>query len=106
MTTNTGEDETRPADRAERFVDDAREVFAALSSETRLRIVLAIRGSSTGECVSDVAATLEVNQSTVSQGLSQLYRAGLVTRRREGRKRYYTTTVVADRLLAAVPDDP
>lgn len=87
------------------FVGVTREVFAALSSEIRLRILCYVADADTEVRVTDIATGLELGQSTVSQGLTRLRRAELVSRRRDGRNRYYATTVLADRLLAVTADE-
>jgi ArsR family transcriptional regulator len=59
----------------------------ALSDETRLRAVCALRG---GElCVCQLVALLELAPSTVSKHLSLLRAARLVESRKEGRWMYY-----------------
>jgi DNA-binding transcriptional ArsR family regulator len=62
--------------------------FQALSDPTRVRIISAL---STAElCVCDLAAVLEMNQSTVSHQLRSLRDMRLVKTRKEGRTVYYT----------------
>lgn len=57
--------------------------FRALADETRLRIMALLLAS--GElCVCDIAATLQLPQSTVSRHLAYLKNAGWVIDRREG----------------------
>ncbi|HMO04688.1 MAG TPA: metalloregulator ArsR/SmtB family transcription factor [Kiritimatiellia bacterium] len=69
-------------------------LFAALSDETRLRLLLALRG---GElCVCQLTALLDLAPSTVSKHLSLLRDAGLVDARKEGRWVYYRMAVRAD----------
>lgn len=73
--------------------------LAAVGNDTRyeaLRLVAAAEG---GACVCEIEPALGVSQSAVSQALSRLYTAGLVTRRKEGRWRYYSATARAQRLL-------
>jgi ArsR family transcriptional regulator, arsenate/arsenite/antimonite-responsive transcriptional repressor len=61
--------------------------FAALSDETRLRIVDLLRR---GEwCVCDLQEELDAAQSRLSFHLKKLKDAGIVTDRREGRWSYY-----------------
>jgi DNA-binding transcriptional ArsR family regulator len=67
--------------------DSAVEFLKAMANETRLQILCAL---SPGEkCVSELERKLELNQSTVSQELSRLRRAGLVAGRHAGSSVYY-----------------
>ncbi len=69
-------------------------LFAALSDETRLRLLLALRG---GElCVCQLTALLDLAPSTISKHLSLLRDAGLVEARKQGRWVYYRMAVRAD----------
>jgi DNA-binding transcriptional ArsR family regulator len=62
-------------------------ITGALADETRVRMLLALRG---GElCVCQLAALSGLAMSTVSKHLSLLYQAGLVTSRKAGRWIYY-----------------
>ncbi|MDZ5810036.1 metalloregulator ArsR/SmtB family transcription factor [Halorubrum sp. AD140] len=82
-----------------RGVDADVETLAALGNETRyeaLRLVAATEG---GTCGCEIEPALDVSQGAVSQALSRLHDAGLVTRRKEGRWRYYDATERALRLL-------
>ena len=75
------------------------QVLAAIGNETRYEALRLIAETDGGVCVCELEPALGVSQGAVSQGLSRLYAAGLVTRRKEGRWRYYTATPQADRLL-------
>ena len=75
------------------------QTLSALGNDTRyeaLRLVAAADGQL---CVCELEPALGVSQSAVSQALSRLYAAGLVSRRKEGRWRYYAATPQAERLL-------
>jgi DNA-binding transcriptional ArsR family regulator len=73
---------------------EATRVFAALSDESRLRLVFALRH---GElCVCQLIALLGLAPSTVSKHLSLLRDAGLVDARKEGRWVYYRLAVRKD----------
>ena len=66
---------------------EAAEFLKAMANETRLRILCAL---SLGEkCVSELEQNLELSQSTVSQELARLRRAGLVVGRHAGANVYY-----------------
>lgn len=81
------------------------ELLSVLSNETRYRSLRLIAEAGEDEiCVCTLEADLDVSQSAVSQALSRLRQAGLVTRRKEGRWRYYGTTDRAERLLNALDD--
>lgn len=67
--------------------DRAAEVFSLLSAGSRLRLLAALcRGE---QCVGELVAQVEMPQPTVSQQLNLLFRAGLLTRRKEGVQVYY-----------------
>ena len=69
-------------------------LFAALSDETRLRIVALLAH---GElCVCHVQEALELSQPNVSRQLASLRAAGLVEDRREGSWVYYRLLPQAD----------
>ena len=63
-------------------------VLKLVSEESKLRIMLLLakKGPLT---VTEIAATLEMNQSTVSHHFSLLRNADLVSTRREGKNIYY-----------------
>lgn len=62
-------------------------VFKSLSDPTRLRIISAL--SQREFCVTDLAAALEMEQSTISHQLRDMRRQRLVSFRREGRHVFY-----------------
>lgn len=65
------------------------EVFRLLGDPTRTRILYALL--EVGElCVCDLAATVEVPESSVSHALRLLRTAGIVRNRRDGRMIYYS----------------
>lgn len=74
-------------------------ILAAAGSETRYEALRMIARSDDGVCVCELQPGLGVSQGAVSQALSRLSAAGLVTRRKEGRWRYYSATPRAKRLL-------
>lgn len=75
------------------------QVLSALGNDTRYEALRLIAGSDDDLCVCELEPSLGVSQSAVSQALSRLYSAGLVTRRKEGRWRYYAATPRAEALL-------
>jgi len=63
-------------------------LFRLLGDPTRARILYALLAA--GElCVSDIAATVGVSETTVSHALRLLRTAGVVRARRAGRQMYY-----------------
>ncbi len=80
------------------------ETLAALGNDTRYEALRLIAASEDGVCVCELEPTLGVSQGAVSQALSRLYTAGLVSRRKEGRWRYYSATSRAEKLLHALDD--
>jgi len=79
-------------------------VLTAAANDTRYELLRRIEGADGSVCVCDLEAAVGVTQSAVSQGLSKLATAGLVTRRKDGAWRYYETTPVADELLATLSE--
>lgn len=74
------------------------QLFKLLGDPTRTRILYAVLEA--GElCVSDIAAAVEVPETTVSQALRLLRTAGVVANRREGRLMYYRLADAHVRML-------
>jgi len=73
--------------------------FSHLGDPTRLRIISAL--SISGMCVGDLAAVLEMNQTTLSHQLHNLKRGGLVKSARQGKVVFYSikNKVLQDILL-------
>ncbi|WP_076430306.1 ArsR/SmtB family transcription factor [Haladaptatus litoreus] len=80
-------------------------VLSALANDTRYRIVRLLSIAEDDLCVCELAPLFDVSESALSHALSDLTDAGLVTRRKEGRWRYYGTTDRAERLLSALDMD-
>jgi len=72
---------------ADRVYELAAELFGLMSTPLRLKIISALcRGEKTvGELLGEIATT----QPNMSQHLGQLYRSGILARRREGQQIYY-----------------
>jgi DNA-binding transcriptional ArsR family regulator len=78
--------------------------FRLLADPTRARILYALLEA--GElCVCDLAATVEVSETTVSHALRLLRTAGIVRNRRDGRMMYYRLDDAHVRLLLDVSRD-
>lgn len=75
------------------------ETLAALGNETRYEALRLVASTAGGTCGCELEPVLGVSQGAVSQALSRLYDVGLLTRRKEGRWRYYSATPRAERLL-------
>ncbi|MEO5579428.1 MAG: metalloregulator ArsR/SmtB family transcription factor [Gemmatimonadaceae bacterium] len=74
--------------KAPESVERAADTFRILGDPTRLRIVHALSGDEL--CVCDLAALLEMSQSSVSHSLRALRQMGLVRYRRAGKIAYYS----------------
>lgn len=75
------------------------QLLTAMGNDTRYELLRRIANADDGVCVCDLEEAVGVSQSAVSQSLSRLYTAGLVTRRKEGSWRYYESTETATALL-------
>ncbi len=80
-------------------VADDVHLLTALANDTRYEALRLIATADDELCVCELEPELGVSQGAVSQALSRLFSAGLVTRRKDGRWRYYTATPRARRLL-------
>ncbi|AEP02369.1 transcriptional regulator, ArsR family [Heyndrickxia coagulans 36D1] len=91
------------------------EVFKALSNESRLQILQWLKEpdrhftphegidmNTTGVCVSQITDKLKMTQSTASQYLSILQRAGLITAERIGKYTYYKRDEEAIKKIATL----
>jgi len=77
------------------------ELFRLLGDPTRVRMLYAL--AETGElCVCDLAAVVEVPETSVSHALRLLRTAGIVRSRRSGRMAYYSLDDAHVRLLLDV----
>ncbi len=72
------------------------EIFKQISDGTRLRILWML--CHLEECVSNIAAAMEMSDPAVSHHLKVLKNAGLIVSRRDGKEIFYklADTVVAD----------
>ena len=66
----------------------AADVFSMLCDSTRLRIFWLL--CHTEECVSDIAAAVDMSSPAVSHHLRNLKQSGLIVSRREGKEVLYT----------------
>lgn len=78
-------------------------LLSTLGNNTRYEALRLIHDAGeNGACVCEIHPALGVSQSATSQALAQLTTAGLLTRRKEGRWRYYATTTKAQRILTTL----
>jgi DNA-binding transcriptional ArsR family regulator len=82
--------------------DRDRAVFKTLRNETRNTIVRLLASADRELCVCEITPVVDVSDSAVSHALSDLYDAGLVTRRNDGTWRYYEATELACEILDVV----
>lgn len=75
-----------------------------LGNETRYNIVRLLTAADRELCVCEINPIVNVSDSAISHALSDLYDAGLVTRRKDGTWRYYETTDRAEALLTALDE--
>lgn len=78
------------------------QTLSAVGNETRYEALRLVAEADDGACGCQLEPALGVSQGAVSQALSRLYDAGLLSRRKEGRWRYYSTTQRAERLLTVL----
>jgi DNA-binding transcriptional ArsR family regulator len=74
----------------------------ALASDTRYRLVRALVAADDELCVCEFDPLVDVSESAISHALSTLTDAGLVTRRKEGKWRYYRATERATELITTL----
>ena len=79
-----------------------RTALKTLSNDTRYTIVRLLAAAGGELCVCEITPVVDVTDSAVSHALSDLYDAGLVTRRKDGTWRYYEATDRATALLDAL----
>ena len=75
-----------------------------LGNDTRYNIVRLLTAANRELCVCEINPIVDVSDSAISHALSDLYDAGLVTRRKDGTWRYYETTDRAEALLTALDE--
>jgi DNA-binding transcriptional ArsR family regulator len=83
-------------------IDAELDVLAALSSETRYRLVRVLVAAREELCVCELQAVVDVTESALSHALSTLADAGLVESRKEGRWKKYRATNRAVALVTVI----
>lgn len=74
-------------DESDEVFQSAAELFRLLSTPIRLKIISALCGNEKN--VSQLLAEIETTQPNMSQHLATLYRAGVLSRRRDATQIYY-----------------
>lgn len=69
---------------------ESSDIFRALGDETRLKILHEIQHKE--KCVHEIAENLEIEISNISHHLKKLKDKNIVSKRKEGRHRYYKLT--------------
>jgi DNA-binding transcriptional ArsR family regulator len=82
--------------------DADRTTLETLGDETRYNITRLLAVTDRALCVCEITPVATVSESAVSHALSDLHDAGLVTRHKEGKWRYYEATERARTLLEAL----
>jgi DNA-binding transcriptional ArsR family regulator len=80
-------DPVNVADESDQVFDSAAELFRLLSTPIRLKIISALCGQEKN--VSQLLDEIETTQPNMSQHLATLYRAGVLSRRRDATQIYY-----------------
>ena len=105
--------EKRPSDRecctaahslAESELTTDVRILSALGNDTRYEALRLIADTEGDVCVCELEPALGVSQGAISQALSRLYAAGLVSRRKDGKWRYYAATPRATALLTTLDE--
>ncbi|UIO99229.1 metalloregulator ArsR/SmtB family transcription factor [Halobaculum sp. CBA1158] len=78
------------------------DALSALRSDTRYRLARLLAAADGDLCVCELEPLMDVSSSAVSHALSTLADAGLLSRRKEGKWRYYDATERADAVLEAL----
>lgn len=97
--------DTTLANVTDRSIESQVEVFSTLGNETRYRILLLLTEADEPVCGCEIEPHLDVGQSSISQSLSRLRKAGLVSRTKDGRWRYYDATEHGERFVDLVESD-
>ena len=87
-------------DLSNRVFEVAADLFALLSTPTRLRILYELCEGEKN--VSELLGRVDVSQSNISQHLGALYRGGVLGRRRAGTQVFYHVTSVQALMLCEV----
>ena len=81
-----------------------RAALSTLGDETRYRLARLLDAADGSLCVCELEPLVDVSESAVSHALTDLVDAGLATREKEGRWRYYAATERATAVLTAMDE--
>ncbi|MDS0260166.1 metalloregulator ArsR/SmtB family transcription factor [Haloarcula sp. S1CR25-12] len=74
-------------------------LLSGAANDTRYELLLLLSAADGAVCACELPDAVGLSQSAVSHALSTLFDAGLVTREKDGRWRYYDLTPAAASLL-------
>ncbi|MDS0282521.1 ArsR/SmtB family transcription factor [Haloarcula onubensis] len=74
-------------------------LLSGAANDTRYELLLLLSAAEGAVCACELPDAVGLSQSAVSHALSTLFDAGLVTREKDGRWRYYDLTPAAETLL-------
>ena len=83
---------------AARLAADVR-LLSGAANDTRYELLRLLSAADGGVCACELPEAVGLSQSAVSHALSTLFDAGLVSREKDGRWRYYDLTPAAQSLL-------
>jgi DNA-binding transcriptional ArsR family regulator len=78
--------------------------MSTLGDETRYRLARLLDAADDALCVCELEPLVDVSESAVSHALSDLVDAGLATREKNGRWRYYEATSRTAAVLGALDE--
>ena len=81
-----------------RLATDVR-LLSGAANDTRYELLRLLASADGGVCACELPEAVGLSQSAVSHALSKLFDAGLVSREKDGRWRYYDLTPAAETLL-------
>lgn len=81
-----------------------RAAMSTLGDETRYRLARLLDAADDALCVCELEPLVDVSESAVSHALSDLVDAGLATREKNGRWRYYEATSRTAAVLGALDE--
>ncbi|WP_277542415.1 ArsR/SmtB family transcription factor [Haloarcula laminariae] len=88
----------------EQLAADVR-LLSGAANDTRYELLLLLSAADGAVCACELPEAVGLSQSAVSHALSKLFDAGLVTREKDGRWRYYDLTPAAEALLETLHTD-
>ena len=77
-------------------------LLSGAANDTRYELLRLLGSADGGVCACELPEAVGLSQSAVSHALSKLFDAGLVSREKDGRWRYYDLTPAAETLLDAL----